>query len=344
MLLQQTSVYNQENLEDGDFANVSEQGDDPFLVLNQQLGDRNLKIAHLNINGLLNKLPEVHNILDQASFDILGISETHLREDIPDEWINVNGYSFVRRDRDSGPGGGVLIYFKANLTAYLEALRENECLKEKEKDIAKLTEQNQELQCHINTLEGRLSEVGCTGKKLGELGLKQRSRRLKELKGRAQVALWFRRSCSLEVTCLKGVDQKHGKTYTIDLEHRETLMPGSEKEHDDKVEQVLYLLDKFCASDELYHKLTIMCDELPKSYLIKQKRRQLNDICTIESVPGHYPGAQISFTETLKAHIKDLQKDDPSFGRNEPVKVKISGDGAKMSRSKNFMILLFSLL
>ena len=29
------------------------------------------------------------------------------------------GYSFVRRDRDSGPGGGVLIYFKANLTAYL---------------------------------------------------------------------------------------------------------------------------------------------------------------------------------------------------------------------------------
>ena len=119
MLLQQNSDYNQENLEDGDFASVSEQGDDPFFVLNQQLGDRNLKIAHLNINGLLNKLPEVHNILDQASFDILGISETHLREDIPDEWININGYSFVRRDRDSGPGGGVLIYFKANLTAYL---------------------------------------------------------------------------------------------------------------------------------------------------------------------------------------------------------------------------------
>ena len=119
MLLQQTSDYNQENLEDGDFASVSEQGDDPFFVLNQQLGDRNLKIAHLNINGLLNKLPEVHNILDQASFDILGISETHLREDIPDEWININGYSFVRRDRDSGPGGGVSIYFKANLTAYL---------------------------------------------------------------------------------------------------------------------------------------------------------------------------------------------------------------------------------
>lgn len=87
--------------------------------MNQQLGDRNLKIAHLNVNGLLNKPSEVQNILDQASFDILGISETHLREDIPDDWININGYRFVRRDRDSGPGEGVLISFKVNLTAYL---------------------------------------------------------------------------------------------------------------------------------------------------------------------------------------------------------------------------------
>lgn len=140
------------------------------------------------------------------------------------------------------------------------------------------------------------------------------------------------------------MDQKHGKTYTIDLEHKETPVAGSEKEDDDKVEQVLYLLDTFCASDELYHELTIMCDELPKSYLIKQKRNQLNDICTIERVPGHYPGAQISFTETLKTHIKDLQKNDPSFGVNEPVKVKISGDGTKMSRSTNFMFLSFSLM
>ncbi|PFX29172.1 hypothetical protein AWC38_SpisGene6088 [Stylophora pistillata] len=158
--------------------------------------------------------------------------------------------------------------------ALQEALRvKDECLNEKEKDIAKLTEQNQELQRHINALEGRLGEVGCTGKKLGELGLKQRSRRLKELKSRAQVALWFMGSYGLELTCLKGVDQKHGKTYTNDLEHRETLVAGSETEDDDKVEQVLYLLDEFCASDELYHELTIMCDELPKSYLIKQKTK-----------------------------------------------------------------------
>ena len=61
--------------------------------------------------------------------------------------------------------------------ALQEALREkDEYIKEKEKDIVKLTEQNQELhqQHHINALEERLGELGCTGKKLGELSSKQR--------------------------------------------------------------------------------------------------------------------------------------------------------------------------
>lgn len=44
--------------------------------------------------------------------------------------------------------------------------------------------------------------------------------------------------------------------------------------------------------------------------------------------------------QTLRSHIKDNQKKDPSFGINKPVKIKISGDGAKMSR----MILSFCLL
>ena len=48
--------------------------------------------------------------------------------------------------------------------------------------------------------------------------------------------------------------------------------------------------------------------------------------------------------QTLRSHIKDLQKKDPSFAIDKPVKIKISGDGAKMSRSTNFLILSFCLL
>ena len=95
----------------------TESQEDPFLVFKQSVGDKNLKIGHLNINGLVNKLSEVQYLLDVAKFDLLGITETHLNPSISDDWIRISGYNIVRKDRDSR-GGGVLIYFKEDLTVH----------------------------------------------------------------------------------------------------------------------------------------------------------------------------------------------------------------------------------
>ena len=104
------------------------------------------------------------------------------------------------------------------------------------------------------------------------------------------------------------------------------------------------LLDKFCSSDQVYHELSIQCNDLPRSYLIKQKRAVLNKTAHVERIPGIYPGAQIPFRETLVEHIKGLLNSNPSYGINEPIKVKVSCDGAKMSRTTNFVILSFAIL
>ena len=57
-----------------------------------------------------------------------------------------------------------------------------------------------------------------------------------------------------------------------------------------------------------------------------------------------YPGAQILFRETLVEHIKGLLNSNPRYGINEPIKVKVSCDGVKMSRTTNFVILSFAML
>ena len=68
------------------------------------------------------------------------------------------------------------------------ALKEkDDQLKEKDEEMAKLREQNAPLIQHIDNLKKRLGEVGCTGKKLGDLGSRQRYWKFKELKGRAEV-------------------------------------------------------------------------------------------------------------------------------------------------------------
>ena len=44
-----------------------------------------------------------------------------------------------------------------------------------------------------------------------------------------------------------------------------------------KVEEVLFLLDRFSVSEEFYHELTTVCDGLPRSYLVKQCKSHLNE-------------------------------------------------------------------
>lgn len=151
--------------------------------------------------------------------------------------------------------------------------------------------------------------------------------------------MWFLESHGLTVTGLKVKETDSGRTCTFEYTEENIT-----QQDDENLEQLLFLLDKFCVSDELYHELTILYNDLPRSYLIKQKRSDLNKLCHIEKAPGIYPGAQISFLDTLKEHIADFLKSNPNYPMEEPMKVKISGDGAKMSRTTNFMLLSFSLL
>lgn len=112
-----------------------------------------------------------------------------------------------------------------------------------------------------------------------------------------------------------------------------------------KIEQVLFLLDKFCVGDAFYHELTMIADGLPKSYLVKQQRDKLNDICHISPIPGNAEGAQMSFTDLLKERVADMMgREEGKNWSDKPIQVKISGDGARMTRNSSFILLSFSLL
>ena len=88
----------------------------------------------------------------------------------------------------------------------------------------------------------------------------------------------------------------------------------------------------------------MLFDDLPRSYLVKQKRTQLNEMCHITSTPGDEEGAQVSFKELLKERIKDYVTTHPTVGQGEAIKVKISGDGAHMTRNLNFILMSFALV
>ena len=68
------------------------------------------------MNGLnLSKMEELKLILQQHSFDILGITETKLSSSHADGLFQILGYNRVRRDRVSRAGGGSIVYVKNSL-------------------------------------------------------------------------------------------------------------------------------------------------------------------------------------------------------------------------------------
>lgn len=60
-----------------------------------------IKIGHLNVRDVLpnNKKQEIQMIFEKLNFDILGISETWLFEEIEDGEVSIPGHQIVRDDR-----------------------------------------------------------------------------------------------------------------------------------------------------------------------------------------------------------------------------------------------------
>ena len=68
------------------------------------------------MNGLnLSKIEELKFILQNYSFDVLGITETKLTSSHADGLFQIEGYNRVRKDRANRAGGGSIVYVKNSL-------------------------------------------------------------------------------------------------------------------------------------------------------------------------------------------------------------------------------------
>ena len=99
-------------------ANYQESEVDVYKMLRTRLGNKNLKIGHINVNSLLTKLADIHLLLSDVEFDLLGITEAHLTDEISSYLIKVTGYNLARHDRTGSKGGGVVIYYRKGLNVY----------------------------------------------------------------------------------------------------------------------------------------------------------------------------------------------------------------------------------
>lgn len=157
------------------------------------------------------------------------------------------------------------------------------------------------------------------GRTFLEVGKRQQERKLQTLATRIEQALWFIESFGLHLNNVKLVDNS-GKDHclSIGLEKETKSFNELPNQEQQEIQQVLYVMDKFCIGEAAYHKLTCCPggEELPRSYLIKQCKENLNKLSSIERTPGEANGAAFDFQDELCTVIEKMVSLQPKSTKN----------------------------
>ena len=125
-----------------------------------------------------------------------------------------------------------------------------------------------------------------------------------------------------------------GQSHSMNYKDRDQISSEEKK----KLKTVLHLIDRFYISDAFYHELILISDNLPKSYLIKQLRSDMNTLCHIQQTPGKPEGVEIDVVQELRFAIKSLQLKNPDC---KNVTVKFCGDGTSVARNTGMCLMSF---
>ena len=107
----------------------------------------------------------------------------------------------------------------------------------------------------------------------------------------------------------------------------------------ERMNEILFILDKLKISENAYHEIVMKTGDLPKLHSIINLKEKTNNTFAINRTPGNIPGAYVS----LRSELTDIIK-NRTTNHEEKLQIKISGDGTKVTRISNFILISFSIL
>lgn len=103
---------------------------------------------------------------------------------------------------------------------------------------------------------------------INQVGKRQKRRKIEEVKTRAEKAFWFLESFGLTLHSIKVRDNAGNLT---DLSFHsgdggsKTSFHNLSEEDKDTVRALLYIMDKCCVGDVVYHELSMQLNDVPRS-------------------------------------------------------------------------------
>ena len=73
----------------------------------------------------------------------------------------------------------------------------------------------------------------------------------------------------------------------------------------ENVDETLFLLERFGVSDECYHEMTQLFPELPRSYVVKNERKDISQSIELKELPSKYKEAYRPVRKFIEAILSD---------------------------------------
>ena len=132
-----------------------------------------------------------------------------------------------------------------------------------------------------------------------------------------------------------------GESCSIKVEGSKSKYTGSNNlsvTEQRRVKRIFQVCDNSMISNSAYHELAMHCDTMPRKCNLIECRNEINSQLEVMRTPGLLPGSYLSFKTEINNHVQKC-KDKP-----KKLKIKISGDGAKVSRISNFIVVSWSII
>ena len=212
-------------------------------------------------------------------------------------------------------------------------------LKRVEKVNEQLTKSNKRLSSEVvaqgNPKKRRRSDITTVSRQ-------QQWFRRKQIQSDIQQSLLFLKdegACATSVT-LVHTESRH--TEIINLQPNTLPTSPEQDEVDNHMNMVLYVKKRFGLSNSAYHELSMVCQDLPRSWKLKDLTKKINSKWDIKPCPGN-DGVQQSLESRLKERVSHLLQEG-KVKSGDTLQVKLSGDGTKVCRKLNVINFAFTLL
>ena len=136
-----------------------------------------------------------------------------------------------------------------------------------------------------------------------------------------------------------------GEKCQINLDGNITKVTAYENmasEEQSKVRKILHVVDNSMISDRTYHELAMNVEGLPREGAIVSCRNEINSQFEVLRTPGLLPGSYLSFKKEIVNYIESARSKSNKVP--EKLKLKVFGDGAKVSRISNFIVVSNSVI